>query len=242
MSNQYVEPSNSSCVNCNPACSLCYGPSAAQCTACTNSSGVIYYLLGSACLSDCPVGYVKDSTINKCTSCSVTNCLNCTQSPTSCTTCLSGYILFTNSTITKCILNCKELNLPSTNYILSPTTSTCISCSSQVSNCLDCYYSTLLSKTICTTCANSYFLYPNNTCLAVCPSAGYYLYQNKYCLPCGLNCATCSSDSICTVCNVNYNLYQNQCVSTCPIGYYSNTGVCTACEANCKTCNSSQCT
>lgn len=106
LANQYVEPSNSSCVNCNTACATCYGPSAAQCTSCVNLTGVVYYLLGSSCLTDCPGGYVRNATINKCTQCSVTNCLNCNQSSTTCTACYSGYILFTNSTTTKCILNC----------------------------------------------------------------------------------------------------------------------------------------
>lgn len=117
-----------------------------------------------------------------------------------------------------------------------------MSCSSQVANCLDCYYSSLMSKTMCITCASSFFLYTfNNTCLPVCPSPGFYLYQNKYCMSCGLNCNTCTNDSVCTVCNSGYNLYQGQCISICPQGYYANSGVCTICETNCNVCNYTQC-
>ncbi len=48
----------------------------------------------------------------------------------------------------------------------------------------------------------------------------------------------------CTSCTVGYSLYQsNTCVSVCPTGYYSSSGVCVVCfVANCSVCPNNQCT
>lgn len=132
---QYVDATTNACQDCNVACNSCYGTTAARCTSCKNVSSVVYYLYGSSCLADCPSGYTKNSTINKCDICSITNCAQCVSS-TTCTQCVSGYILALDANnIQKCIQSCSQLNTPIQTYI---TTSnfTCISCSSSILYCI----------------------------------------------------------------------------------------------------------
>lgn len=84
--------------------------------------------------------------------------------------------------------------------------------------CLDCFVDN--SANHCTACID-----------------GYYL-NNFQCKPCDASCAKCqTSSSFCIACSGGKHLYQNQCVDTCPTGFYVDSlNVCTACGAFCQSC------
>lgn len=124
------------------------------------------------------------------------------------------------------------MNTATSTFIASPLNqSTCISCDSQVSNCLSCYYSSSAQKTICMTCSAGYYLFDNGTCTNVCPTGAisYYISQGNYCRLCVPYCNICTSDTICQSCLNGYALYQSKCISACPNGFYPLNGVCTQC-------------
>lgn len=77
------------------------------------------------------------------------------------------------------------------------------------------------------------------TCLTEC-ALGMFLLSNQTCGLCTLPCEGCAGkDSLCTQCfkrtNLS-NLFYDQCIKTCPVGYVSLDGVCTKCASPCATC------
>jgi proprotein convertase subtilisin/kexin type 5 len=95
------------------------------------------------------------------------------------------------------------------------------------------------SSPICLKC-NSGYLLSSGTCLTTsigCP-VSTYPDLNDNCASC--QCLTCSGKSYnCTSCSGATSIYQNQCLSNCPTGFYSSANVCTTCSTNCAQCNSS---
>ena len=99
---------------------------------------------------------------------------------------------------------------------------------------------------------NKYALYNAGAiafCLDACPQGHYADVSTMTCQPCYSNCLNCLNASFCTQCSSNYYLFSfasssiNECVLTCPMGYFAftdSTGVlppaCVACSANCNTC------
>ena len=82
-------------------------------------------------------------------------------------------------------------------------------------NCTDC------SATACTGCITEHFLKTNGLCS-----------------PCGLECITCTSEEICTLCHSGYFVDVNgKCVTSCPDGYYEDSTDCKPCAHPCSTCN-----
>jgi len=70
----------------------------------------------------------------------------------------------------------------------------------------------------------------------------YLEYEANQCTQqptCDASCATCSGPGAneCTSCNLGDELYNGQCVSTCPAGTYTDGSVCSACDASCTTCS-----
>ena len=63
----------------------------------------------------------------------------------------------------------------------------------------------------------------------------------KECLTCSYQCLTCEGNSAqCTSCNTGTFLYNSDCLSQCPIGYYGNeTNQCSKCSEDCYTCSDS---
>jgi len=60
----------------------------------------------------------------------------------------------------------------------------------------------------------------NDTCVATCPDGFFENAATKACEACGVNCKTCTSNAICTLCNSNFYLNNSICVSTCPDGTF----------------------
>ena len=93
----------------------------------------------------------------------------------------------------------------------------------------------------CSTCSTThpFKLSRTNTCLSEC-QLGMFLSTNATCAMCKDPCEGCQGkDSTCTSCYKGSdlsNLFFDQCIKTCPVGYVSMDGICTKCESPCATC------
>jgi proprotein convertase subtilisin/kexin type 5 len=111
---------------------------------------------------------------------------------------------------------------------------------------------TCQNLTFCYTCVStSQFLYSNNSCYATCSSGAYGSGIASYnttinsvlrCFPCDSTCSSCNDSNYCLYCtnpSLIANLLTGQCVSTCPDGYYNNSGQCFKCGSTCGKCSNS---
>ena len=216
---------NGTCSPCNINCKTCmiYGTnytngSPTTCLSCNSTM----FLLNSICYSSCPQGYYASGTI--CSACQP-NCFTCT-TYNQCSSCSAPFVFYAN----KCLLACPGSYV---NFLNSTDNRTyCVGCPT---NCKLCSSSASPS---CIKCDNGYYL-SNGTCVSVatgCP-AGKYPDLNDSCTTC--QCQNCSGKSYnCTGCSGLTSLYLNQCLNSCPTGYYSLSKVCTKCANNCAQCNS----
>ena len=112
----------------------------------------------------------------------------------------------------------------------SSSHSNCVACPS---NCIVC---TSSSVPACLTCNVGFYL-SLGTCVSNC-SGGFlpdYINECSSCL-----CLSCSNTAYnCTSCSGATNLFNFQCLTTCPSGYYASNNTCLACTANCASCSSS---
>lgn len=116
---------------------------------------------------------------------------------------------------------------------------TCVAQSSTCPiGCLSC------NSSSCYNCTVGYWL-NSGICSSVCPD---YTYRssNLTCLSCSSNCYKCYSNSICSICNIEYVLRNGRCElynSNCIAYYYYDARVlqCVACGNGCITCYRSLC-
>ena len=108
------------------------------------------------------------------------------------------------------------------------------------------------NKSQCTSCFTSepsitqkYYVADTNTCVNSCPS-GYSQDNTAFtCTRCNTNCKECAANgatTTCTQCNGSDKLYNAVCYPSCtntPVATYESSGVCYACNNNCKTCSGS---
>jgi hypothetical protein len=95
----YGDTTNYLCAQCDASCLTCSGPYAENCTSCSSTATLRYWLL-NMCWSVCPGGYYANDTSNACQICPTNiNCGNCTYSAASsaviCTSCAYSYFLQT---------------------------------------------------------------------------------------------------------------------------------------------------
>ena len=223
------------------------------------SSGYYVDVTGkpSACISNCQIctensgctlcnaDYLlkSDDTCEKCGSSASTKCSACAKAG-KCSICAENYFLDVDFKCTKCPDNCKACtkNLSNsctacnTGYILE--SGECIQCSLSATK-TKCSICLIDGK--CTECQN------------------YYLKQNDVCVACPTGCLTCSSTTICTVCDAGYMFSSGSCYlceagssltkcevcvvankcTKCATGYWvdSGNGNCAACISNCLSCS-----
>jgi proprotein convertase subtilisin/kexin type 5 len=77
-------------------------------------------------------------------------------------------------------------------------------------------------------------------CMATCPDGQSTFSGNSLnCQTCFTGCKTCSGSNSnqCISCmNSYYSYLVNQCVSTCPTGFYPNINTCSTCHTSCYKC------
>ena len=219
-------PTNTTCQPCSNfdvncvVCGYSTTNTSIHCLVCQSGS----YLYQGNCVTTCPSAYYNSTNPNVCVPCTAP-CINCTSA--ACSGCSSGWVLSSTGT---CINSCPQGQEIVTSFGVS-------SCQPCATNCQAC------SNGTCTVCQQPYLLLGNGSCMG-CVNGYYYDYNQSICSQCSNECASCSMISTnCTQCTVGYSLYQgNTCVLTCPSGFYSNAGVCTACTTpSCASCPANQC-
>ena len=219
--NQFVNPADSQCYDCDPSCASCYG-TATNCTSCTNSATTWLSTSNSSCVA-CGDGFFSSAT--KCLPCP-NGCASCNPTdPFVCLTCLpTFYLSVENSTCTVCQGN---------NYVTA--TMTCDKCGPTCKTCAN-------SPNQCTSCYPGLYLDSANFLCAPCPPGKYPDLATNICYPCDANCATCaSSATTCTSC-VGANNYLHVDTKVCadcvaPGKVLGNDNKCYPCDSNCQTCS-----
>jgi hypothetical protein len=99
---------------------------------------------------------------------------------------------------------------------------------------------------LCTRCRATYLNMGNGNCYENCPVelTGKYYYNDvstNTCKECSSPCQKCTAANKCTTCAIGFikvdNLETDNCVSSCPAGYYSSGGSCVACHPLCSSCS-----
>ncbi len=106
---------------------------------------------------DCPDGYFKDSSVNRCILCHDT-CSTCAGPIYNDTTCINcRFDLYRDLSTNRCVANCGE-NLFKNNFTM------------QCDNCYNsCLYCNSATANDCTECKIGYYMY-NSECLINCPT------------------------------------------------------------------------
>lgn len=189
------------CEECDLPCLECIDKPS-KCTECPEGK----YLFNNECVSKCPERTVRDG--NKCL-----------------TECESDQFLYNHV----CYKHCPKGTFDK-GIVCEDCKSPCLECRNDANMCLECIEKTYLYYSQCVNECPENFYYYHNTCVVNCPSEtflngiicldqcpnGKYGF-NHMCKDCDSSCESCiNSSKICTKCNINKYLYNNQCVNECP--------------------------
>lgn len=228
----YTNIYSRSCEACQAPCSECIG-SPTNCAGCAILNGNVQYFYNGTCYSACPTStYALVN--NTCVACDTTTaqCLDCTGSPTTCTSCQPG--LYLQQPVSgSCGASCSgtyalkdEVNLvcvascPSN--MIAPGNGSCVLCA-----------------------AGQFKDTGSGNCVGSCPSSQYSDATLRVCLNCHTDCLTCDGayPENCTSCDPvsgNRYLLLKMCWAICPKGFYANpnTNKCEVCpvELRCTAC------
>ncbi|OMJ74195.1 hypothetical protein SteCoe_26950 [Stentor coeruleus] len=226
------------CKECSNNCLTCSG-TFSTCLSCDDGrylSGTSCPLCSSTCKTcevlstKCTSCYDGKSLINnECVTCN-SPCITCQTDKDTCTSCSDDNYL-SNSKCYACDSTC-------TKCFSSPTT--CTECvdgyyvtSNQCKKCSDLCVTCEIDSTKCTSCIETAKL-TNGVCKLDCEPGT--LQIGLSCEPCSPSCLTCSGAvDICSSCASGI-VYQNDCVDSCPVGYYATNGGCQPCATICKEC------
>ena len=221
---------SSVCVACDAACGTCSGPTSTDCISCSNAATP--FESGGSCVSECPSGAFADTNgaIAKCTACH-SSCGECDgEGSMACVSCPVSVTPFFDGGA--CLSAC-----PAGKFADASNGNTCAACDSTCGECVD-------SATKCTAChAGGTYDAASNACAYTCPPGQYVVSGTTSCAACDGTCATCSGagTSACTSCDASGStpvLHQNECIATCPDGFYADSSLqCAACDASCTTCS-----
>ena len=260
----YSDTTSRSCRPCKEGCATC--DNGTNCLTCSSlfldptKASSEYNCVAAA---DCPPQYYANSTNNKCTRCTDTNCQVCDTSGI-CSKCVDNYFLKTDKT---CTTDCGD------GFLNDTSDFSCKSCDitgTPTFNCKKCY---VPGK--CSECTGSLILHLNYQCLSTCPD-GFYSStdsNNKnICAICESPCQNCTASGTssctscipdkyldgntcvdtcvspkfnnsnnyeCSTCGVSLVNYGNSCLATCPNGYYADiSNVCQPCNiTDCEQCS-----
>ena len=195
------------CYPCHSTYATCSGEGYNECITCVAN----LFLLNSICLNFCPPYYYS-------------NIQACFQD-----NCESGFYLEVSGTCAACNSSCQTCNGPSNqNCLLCIDKTLLLNAGVCVSNCLSGFYNNSQINCLpcnsncqncsgpndnqCLSCFNSnYFIINLSKCAEECPIG--YMSDNSTmkCIKCQENCAECSDQNTCMICNLNYTLIISKC-------------------------------
>ncbi|KAL4508008.1 hypothetical protein ABPG72_021381 [Tetrahymena utriculariae] len=234
-----LNPPCSNCNQCDSSCATCTAGDQFSCVTCAvnnykqyygsdlvNNSDPRYYK--SLCQTTCfATNYYQDTATQSCLKCA-DSCLTCNgQLDSDCLTCPPSFYLDGQS-FGYCVSTC------SSSYYKDDLTMKCLKCNS---NCLEC---TQNQPNFCSQCVNgSYLTISTGICVSDCDQGQWGRNTDWSCQLCDPSCYTCSQSATnCNSCTGSLYLFNNQCLSGCPDGYYQETNnTCQQCDPSCKTCN-----
>lgn len=179
--------------------------------------------------------------------CTLTGCITCDATGTTCLTCSSGYMLDASGTCQQCTAPCATCSTSTTycdsctNTAITPASGVCASstCNTalneyfdgKTSSCLPC--STIISS--CTIC--SQYLPTATICLS-CLTGNYLDRSLILCLPCGNGCSYCNNGGTCGSCYPGLIFSNSLCFCTTPGQMYDSTlKQCVTCTPGCLKCS-----
>lgn len=232
------------CHSCDPNCISCEQNACYWC-----EEG--FFLLDGQCVSECGLGFFRDSETGECVACHDT-CDTCIdQGPSACSSCQLGLHLWFGTCV-----HPTQIQDHGTFWNAVPTTST-----SLVRNLLQkrrrrkfpmkrdvlgelqpCHPSCKTcngSAILCTSCPKGTYLQAQ-ACVSSCPQGMWPSKKSGSCEDCTEGCASCSEANICKKCQTQPDhrlvLHKGKCYSKCPGGFYAEDGTCEKCSSSCKTC------
>ncbi|KRX07487.1 Insulin-like growth factor binding protein, N-terminal [Pseudocohnilembus persalinus] len=218
-------------VDCDATCATCQGgQNKYDCQTCNSPRYLQYneYSDINECVTTCNDGKYAQSTPSRlCVDCPV-QCTLCTSS-TSCSSCAYGY--YYDTTTSSCVTTCPDT------YYAEDNGRTCQPCDSE---CYTCNGPSSKQCILCTSSPTQLYMHFDNQCYQNCPQGYFNDNTSKNCQICPTGCYTCSDLSTCSECIPGYYLHNNNCLLTCPSGYYDNPdpyNSCDPCDTICNTCD-----
>jgi len=222
------------CQNCDSNCTTCVD-SVTNCVTCATDE----YLYNNTCQDDCQAGTtIKNETDKTCEACNA-NCVTCETTTVNCTTCATGNYLFNGTCVTPC----------PNGYVVSGASCTAEAvptpCDGEGGSCSN----DLINNDTCETqCNIEACIYDNGSCVIPEETCTTQQYKDSTgtCQACVYPCQTCTSSITCTSCAADtgtgstLNLYNNECLSSCPSGTIPSTTtapICLDCDPSCLTCS-----
>ncbi|KCV68162.1 TKL protein kinase [Fonticula alba] len=212
----FLSPETRLCRRCDGTCERC--SSASACLACQPG---MHFLspkpeVESLCGTTCAPGeYVGAGRCGQCDQ----SCALCVNGPEACSVCAPGF----------------RWDGPSP---AAGATGRCVQCPDHCDSCTQLDF--------CLSCEGGFFLTHQGACLSGCPAGSFNDVASDTCQPCDPMCATCAgpSSAECIACAPGTEAGPGlsglvACQPSCPESQYLDpvTGVCTACDGSCATCN-----
>ena len=218
-SGEYFNITMRQCLRCSSACSSC--KDGYSCTSCV---GKLLLTEEGRCLSSCPQHTVADLTTRRCkTILCHHSCATCRgPEPNDCLSCSFPRKLHQHTCLEQCPHNAYPANAS-----CKPCHTSCATCGGPLAS-------------DCDSCPHGRYL-DHYHCVEQC-SAGAFPSDDGRCLSCPRNCLQCSNVHSCSRCMPSF-IYlpaEQQCVTACPVGQYSNGVMCQRCPAPCTSCLSAQ--
>ena len=212
------------CDECTSGCQLCSKPYNNYCLSCHEGKHLLKDKINvprAECLDNCPIGTyaTDDHGLSICSSC-YEGCTNCNGPySTSCTSCVSGFVLQENSCYTQCSDSFYR-NMQS-----------CFPCNNSCKTC------TGPGEFACLTCPPGFF-HEQHQCVKNC-SPGFFKQGNS-CEHCHPTCTECNGpkEHQCSQCIYGFTLAKDKCVDSCSQGFYNDRllNICTPCHVSCHNC------
>ncbi|EAS04337.2 EGF-like domain protein (macronuclear) [Tetrahymena thermophila SB210] len=207
---QFVDQVNQQCKACQQGCKYCINNES-----CINCADNWYLNQVNQCVSKCPDGYFQEQiqqTLLNGQQISKWVCSKCHQACTTCfgyqinqcSECKKYYTLVPQNT-------CQHPKCDSNYYALNDKI--CIQCPS---NCLSC-----TANEMCYRCENGFILINGKCQNSICKPGQIFIESTLKCEYCDEGCTQCiGKKSNCSNCQQNYYFWNNQCLQTCPYGFY----------------------